>query len=513
MGYITIKIVVCIIHVVLKMKEIYLDYHSIRTFSDLFFLMERKYSCRVAFRWVDDDENVQQKTYKDFCTDIRGGVSYLCEICNFVKEQHVAILARNSYDYVVMLFSCFVAGMVVVPLNLQKSTEEILKELSDSDTNIVLHDGEFVDRETNFIELFSGQLLPLDGYAYCSKDVQWADQSPLTLASIYYTSGTTARSKGVMLSQRCILESYPEYASMEDSCRLVYGMVKDTPISWFLATPLYHVIGFGQMLCSCISGCEVNINRNTKYFFRDLLMLPSNMTCITPAFIQPIERKFNHKKSGFLGGLKVICSAGAPIQENTVKTLLLNGIYVIQFYGLTEVFSGVTLNCSQEIDKIASIGKECLHPMWHNKCSIIESELCIHGASLMMGYYNNPEATAEVIDEKGWFHSGDFARQDADGYFYLVGRKKNLIILSGGENVNPEEIETQLLINEDVLEVVVREQDNRIVAEVFCEETSRRRIEAFVTELNRTLPMYKRISYVEFRETPFERTATGKIKR
>ena len=491
-----------------------MNYLSIRTLSDVLSLMEREYSGRVAFRWVNDDsENIQEKTYCDFCADIRRGISCLHKTFSSVENPHVAILARNSYDYAVMLFASFVAGIVVVPLNLQKSTEEIISELADSDTDIVFHDGEFIDREVGFTNLFSGQLLPLDDYAHCSDNVHWNDPSPLTLASIFYTSGTTAKSKGVMLNQKAILESYPEYTSMEASCHMVCSMAMGTPATWFLATPLYHVIGFGQMLCCNINGGTVNMNPHTKYFFRDLSMLPSNITCITPAFIQPIVRKFNQGKRDFLGGLKVICSTGAPIQESAVKDLRANGIYVMQSYGLTEVFSGVTLNCLQEDEKNASIGKDCPHPFWHGKCAIIGSELCIRGASLMLGYYKNPESTAEVIDENGWFHTGDLARQDEDGFYYLIGRKKNLIILSGGENVNPEELESKLLENERIIETVVREQNDRIVAEVFCEENNRQRIEAFVMELNRKLPMYKHISSVEFREKPLERTSTGKIKR
>lgn len=113
----------------------------------------------------------------------------------------------------------------------------------------------------------------------------------------------------------------------------------------------------------------------------------------------------------------------------------------------------------------------------------------------------------------GWLHTGDLGYMDEEGYVYLTGRKKNLIILSSGENVSPEELENLLEANEAVKEVVVKKKNGKICAEIFCEPDCQAALREFVDEVNRGLPLYKRMTLVEFRDTPFERTATGKIKR
>ena len=131
----------------------------------------------------------------------------------------------------------------------------------------------------------------------------------------------------------------------------------------------------------------------------------------------------------------------------------------------------------------------------------------------MLGYYKQPALTAEVLDADGWFHTGDLVRKDADGYYYITGRKKNLIILSSGENVSPEELEKLLAACPDVQECLVKEKDGRICAVVWCGEAARQRVRDFITDANRSLPLYKRMTAVEFTDGPLPKNATGKIVR
>lgn len=130
----------------------------------------------------------------------------------------------------------------------------------------------------------------------------------------------------------------------------------------------------------------------------------------------------------------------------------------------------------------------------------------------MLGYYNDPEATAAVLRD-GWFHTGDLARIDEDGYIYLTGRKNNLMILPSGENVSPEELEALLGKIPAVREVLVRQKDGRICACISCLPASRDQVRAFIHATNRTLPLYKRIAAVEFTDQPLPRNALGKIQR
>ena len=134
----------------------------------------------------------------------------------------------------------------------------------------------------------------------------------------------------------------------------------------------------------------------------------------------------------------------------------------------------------------------------------------------MMGYYKDPEGTAEVLDADGWLHTGDLARIDERGFVFLTGRKKNVIILGSGENVSPEELEALLNQCEAVTESLVREENGKIGALVYCGEggqTKEADVQAYVTEMNRTLPLYKRISAVHFSAEPLPRNAAGKLLR
>ena len=136
----------------------------------------------------------------------------------------------------------------------------------------------------------------------------------------------------------------------------------------------------------------------------------------------------------------------------------------------------------------------------------------MRGVPVMLGYYKDPEATAEVLDAEGWFHTGDIARVEPDGYMYLTGRKKNVIILGSGENVSPEELEKLLAPCAAIRECMVCERNQRICAVVCCEADQQDAVRDFVTEVNRTLPLYKHM-VVEFSAQPLPRNAAGKLLR
>ena len=142
-----------------------------------------------------------------------------------------------------------------------------------------------------------------------------------------------------------------------------------------------------------------------------------------------------------------------------------------------------------------------------------DGELCIRGDMVTKGYYKDPTATAEVLDADGWFHTGDLARTDKEGYYYITGRKKNLIILDSGENVSPEELEKLLSGCTAVQECLVQEKGQKICAQIFCPQADQAAVRDFVTQLNRTLPMYKRITALVFRDEPLPRNAAGKLDR
>ena len=183
---------------------------------------------------------------------------------------------------------------------------------------------------------------------------------------------------------------------------------------------------------------------------------------------------------------------------------------ITQVYGMTETCGDGIINYEQDEKHIRAVGK----PDDHAEYKLDETgEICIRGGCVMLGYYKDPEATAAVIDKDGWFHTGDLARVDEDGYYYITGRKKNLIILDSGENVSPEELEGMLEKCPAVQECIVKELGKKIGVVVYCEKEHQQTVRDFIAQMNRTVPLYKRIGVVEFSETPLPRNGAGKLVR
>ncbi len=142
----------------------------------------------------------------------------------------------------------------------------------------------------------------------------------------------------------------------------------------------------------------------------------------------------------------------------------------------------------------------------------VDGEICVKSWSNMIGYYNNPDETKKCLKD-GVIYTGHLGYIDEDGYVYLTGRKKNLIILSGGENVSPEEIESKIYENHLVKECKAFEKNDRIAIEIYANNQDEPNIREYISNLNQTQPAYKKIYFVEFRDTEFDKTASGKIKR
>ena len=177
---------------------------------------------------------------------------------------------------------------------------------------------------------------------------------------------------------------------------------------------------------------------------------------------------------------------------------------------MTELAGYGLLNVAQEGDHLRALGK----PDGFCEVKVDENgEICVRGGCVMLGYYKDPEATAETIDKDGWLHTGDLARVDEEGYYYMTGRKKNLIILDSGENISPEELEGIVGKCEAVKECVVKEMGKKIGVVVYCDEDKQQQVRDFITEANRTLPLYKRMSAVEFSTEPLPRNGAGKLLR
>ncbi|MGN0707672.1 MAG: class I adenylate-forming enzyme family protein [Faecalibacterium sp.] len=468
--------------------------------------METIYADRVALRWYDEaSESVSQVTYSQYARDLRRFVAGL-RAKGDMEGRCVAILARNSYEYVISLYGTVLAGAVAVPMNLAKDWDEIRYELELVEPALILHDGEYLEREPALGEAFGGLLAPMDGFT-AFEPAQVQEQKDLTrLAFILFTSGTTGRSKGVMLSQKIFFDAMPAFVRpFEELEKAGHDISHLDSLS---VLPMFHVAPVTSLVSWSVMGYTINLCNNLKYFYRDLAAMPSDYIAVVPVLLDMIYKDVKRGRRERLGKLWMVGCGAATFDPVMLKDLADNGFYIAQMYGSTETCGDGAFNCSQKLEHLSSVG----HVDDSCEYKVEGGELCIRGGCVMMGYYKDAAATAEVVDAEGWYHTGDIARVEEDGYLYLTGRKKNLIILDSGENVSPEELEKLLMGCPDITEALVKEKGKRICAVVYCPDDRQQAVQDFVTELNRSLPLYKRM-VVEFSAGPLARNAAGKLVR
>ena len=471
--------------------------------------MESAWPDRVAVRWYDEKAAaVREVKYRDYAADIRRMVGYLRRSVPSTAGRHIGILARSGYSYAVALFGCILAGAVAVPLNREKGWPELSDELARADVDCLLTDGVYAQREPAFAG-WGGLTLDIRAFAACTELAELeecADQDALAL--ILYTSDTTGRSKGVMLSQRNLFAPMRLFTEPFETVRAQFGLPEDYQFSFFSVLPLFHVAALTSLVSWSISGNAVNFCTDLRRFYRDLAAMPSDVMAVVPTLLKSIHHDIVRDKAARLGKLRLFTCGAATYDTQMLEDLIGRGFVIIQTYGLTETVGDGGWNSAQDPAHLPSVGLR--DPDMEYRLE--DGELCMKGDAVMLGYYNDPAATAAVLRD-GWFHTGDMARIDADGYIYLTGRKNELMVLPSGENVSPEELEALLARCPAVREVLVCQKAGRICARISCREAAREEVRAFVNATNRTLPLYKRVTAVEFTEQPLPRNAIGKLRR
>ena len=472
--------------------------------------METNIADRVALRWYDEKkQGVAEVHYAQYAQDLRRFVAFLRAEYGDVRGKRVAILARNSYQYVICMYGTVIAGAVAVPLNLGKDWDAISYELGLTEPVCILQDGEFAEREPALAETYGSILKPMDVFAAYEPAEDVTEVEDLSaLAFIMFTSGTTGRSKGVMLSQKNLFTAMPAFLTPFEDVRSQTGWNTDE-FSSLSCLPMFHISAMTSLVSWSVTGHCVNLCNDLKYFYRDLGAMRSDVMAVVPVLLKSIYHDVMKGKRERLNGLRVLTCGAAMFDPAVLQDLMDRGFFIAQMYGLTETCGDGAWNSSQEEKYLTSVG----HVDDSCQYKLEDGELCMRGDPVMLGYYKDPEATAEVIDADGWFHTGDLARKDEDGYYFLIGRKKNLIILDSGENINPEELEGIVGKCEAVKECVVKEMGKKIGVVVYCDEDKQQQVRDFITEANRTLPLYKRMSAVEFSTEPLPRNGAGKLLR
>lgn len=474
--------------------------------------MEQEFPDHVAIRYVaEDGKTVVEKKYREYAQDIRRMVAYLKAEVPDIKGQRIVLLSRNCYEFCVASYGIILAGGVLVTLNQKKTWEELEYELGLVEPALILNDGIDYGCRAELEAAYGPKLRPMDCYKETAPGELTNCVGHDDLMMLMFTSGTTGRSKGVMLSERNMcasLHTYSEVAENWITNRLPAG--QKLPLSHMTLLPLFHMACFVCVMSYPPAGWALNLCGDIRDFYRDLGLMHSDVMASAPMLVETIYNDMKRGRVSRLNGLWDLCCSSAALDPRMLLELAQNGFVVNQCYGMTETFGDGILNFTQVEKHMSAVGK----PDDHVQYKLDETgEICIKGDCVMLGYYKDPEATAEVIDADGWFHTGDLARMDEEGFYYITGRKKNLIILASGENVSPEELEKKLALCPAITECIVKEKGHKICAVIYCPEDKQEEVRAFVIEVNRSLPLYKRISAVEFTAEPLPRNALGKLLR
>ena len=474
--------------------------------------MEQEFPDHVAIRYVaEDGKTVVEKKYREYAQDIRRMTAYLKAEVPDIKGRRIVLLSRNCYEFCVASFGIILAGGVLVTLNQKKTWEELEYELGLVEPALILNDGIDYGCRAELEAAYGPKLRPMDCYKETAPGELTNCVGHDDLMMLMFTSGTTGRSKGVMLSERNMcasLHTYSEVAENWITDRLPAG--QKLPLSHMTLLPLFHMACFVCVVSYPPAGWTLNLCGDIRDFYRDLGLMHSDVMASAPMLVETIYNDMKRGRVSRLNGLWDLCCSSAALDPRMLLELAQNGFVVNQCYGMTETFGDGILNFTQVEKHMSAVGK----PDDHVQYKLDETgEICIKGDCVMLGYYKDPEATAEVIDADGWFHTGDLARMDEEGFYYITGRKKNLIILASGENVSPEELEKKLALCPAITECIVKEKSQKICAVIYCPEDKQEEVRAFVTEVNRSLTLYKRISAVEFTAEPLPRNALGKLLR
>jgi len=245
--------------------------------------------------------------------------------------------------------------------------------------------------------------------------------------------------------------------------------------------------------------------------FMDMPVLNPTTINAVPSIVESLLKVFRRAsdtlaRSKFVGNrFSLICVSGAVLKPTVSSYLKSLGIEISVYYGMSEVTGAATWLQLDE-DHLGATGKFCEYTQYRFE----DGELLLSGPTLMKQYYKDPEETQKVIGNR-WIHTGDMGYCDQDGYLYLTGRKKNVIILSNGENVNPEEVEEKLSVCECIVECMVYGDGKGICAEVYTDNQDA--AAAFIREYNAQTPMYRQVYKVLYTDEPLEKTGSGKIKR
>ena len=504
---------------------------NVPTIRDLLDVAPAKHNDRTFIKYIRNGEIIEKK-FSEVRSD---GLAVCRKLRHEIPERtHIAIISKSTYEYIACMTGVLTAGHVAVPIDPDSKADDVAAIINDSDSTALLYGEEFseyietirslcpkvkfemVINPTNFSNIYE-KFSEKSEYAALS-DVK---MDPEACALIIYTSGTTGDKKGVMLSCEALVSNL----IFEPYSDIVVRV--DTVLS---VLPLHHIFCFitGYIGPLHVGNC-VCLNGEMRDLFKNMLIFKPNQIRIVPliaqgmlARIKAVQAKnpnLSPKEAAAQvtgGNLDMLLSGGAHLDSSLAKAFEPYGIFLRQGYGMSEASGKVTI---PDLDCPADCSGRLMSTV---NARIVGGEIQLDTPGMMLGYYNRPEETAEVITEDGWLRTGDIGHIDENRILYITGRLKNLIILSNGENVSPEGIENKYKENKLVAEVLVYAEKDVICAEIFPNTEYaqaagitdiRATLEEYTDKLNETALPSHVVARMIVRDTPLEKTALVKIKR
>lgn len=551
--------------------------HEKKDFADARELIEwagDEYADRYAYSYKPDPRGseIVKVSFQTFRDDVRALASEL--IAMGCSSKHVVVIGKFSYDWTRMYYAILSIGAVIVPLDRDWTAEDLSKTAIRANASFLFCDEDIADKAAHIAENVALEAPPvymlaksndrnIESLLASGREKFKTDPEPYFgskidpdgLSLLVFTSGTTGKGKGVMLTQRNVISDLADIIPYIAFTNKTVGVL-----------PPHHTYGSSVMLIGhAIIGSEIYISAGLRYIQKELKEQKPGHLILVPLYLETFYRRIraNIKEQGktefvkrmikisnglrkvgidlrkklfapireaFGGEVSMIISGGAPINPEILEFFEAIGISTLNGYGITECGPIVAVNRSLNVVR-GSVGNvldiDTVKILEPNEDG--EGEICVKGENVMLGYYDDEEATDEAFDSEGYFKTGDYGRLDKNNVLYITGRKKNLIILSNGKNVYPEEIENEFVAIPGVIDIVVYEGESRrgveynaIVAEIYPDkeffeksgiEDKEAYFKPFIDEYNKNTTPYKKIAITKVREEEFPKNTMRKILR
>ena len=550
-------------------------YNEVKKFNSITEMMEIAVADagdKDAYRWLDKKE-IKSSTYSEFYKTQNILGTALASLG--LSKSHVATTGENSYKWVCSYLTMLRSEGVFVPVDKELPIDDMINVLTQSDTEAIFYASKFEkifhERENDLpnIKYFigfgreedEGKFLSYDKLIEKGKkllddgDRSYLDQKPdpNALKMLVYTSGTTGDPKGVMLSEHNLVSM------------VYYGMQVSKPETTELAVlPFHHTYeAVPGVLVSLHKHNTMCINQKLTQVLKNMQVFRPDYMYIVPAFAELFYKKiwaaareggkerglkmlihmsnalrkigidkrrklFKTILDSFGGELRTLICGGAPVRAELGYFFDSIGIYLMNGYGITECAPLISVN-RFDLDDCTTVGfvLPCLELKFDDVTDEGIGEICVKGDNVMLGFYKRPDLTEQVLKD-GWFSTGDYGMLDSEGRLKITGRKKNIIVLTNGKNIYPEELEEKIGNIDYVKEVVVyavldeNGAEDGLCAEAFLDEDMvsdmnepdiKARLKKDIDEALAELPRYKQISEVVIRDTEFVKNSSNKIKR